>query len=264
VLSYHQGPRNFLLDLGTGHGLVPRQIAASFPKILGTDPSKNMIAQAQKTSSNEGYKHLSFQVAAAEDDLGLEAGSVDMITSGQAAHWFDYPRLFPQLGRVVRKGGTLAFWGYKDHVFVDYPIASEILADYAYANDKHKLGPYWPKGREILQNKLRAVKPPESDWENIQRIEYEPGTQGRQSGQGTFFFSRRLTVGECMGYVRTWSSYHEWATIYKDSVARNEGGKGDVVDQMFDEMAEHHPEMADWEKEIEIEWGSGLILARRK
>ncbi|GAB7339929.1 hypothetical protein MBLNU457_6449t1 [Dothideomycetes sp. NU457] len=223
-----------------------------------------MITQAQKTSTDEGYKHLSFKVAAAEDDLGLEAGSVDVVTSAQAAHWFDYPRLFPQLGRVVRKGGTLAFWGYKDHVFVDYPKASEILADYSYANDKHKLGPYWPKGREILQDKLRAVKPPKSDWEDIQRVEYEPGTQGRQSGQGTFFFSRRLTVAECMGYIRTWSSYHEWANIYKDSVARVQGGKGDVVDQMFDEMAEHHPDLADWDKEIEIEWGSGLILARRK
>ena len=253
-----------LLDLGTGHGIVPRQLAPSFSTILGTDPSKKMIEQAQKTSTAEGYKHLRFQVAAAEDDLGLDTGSVDMVTSGQAAHWFNYPRLFQQLNRVVRKGGTLAFWGYKDHVFVDYPKASEILAHYSYANDRDLLGPYWPKGREIVQDKLRAVKPPESDWEDIQRVEYEPGTQGRQSGRGTFFFSRRLTVGDCMGYIRTWSSYHEWASVHKDSVSRDQGGKGDVVDQMYDEMAQQHPEMADKEKEIEIEWGSGLVLARKK
>jgi len=34
----------------------------------------------------------------------------------------------------------LAFWGYKVHVFVDYPKASEILADYAYANVHQTVG----------------------------------------------------------------------------------------------------------------------------
>jgi len=137
------------------------------------------------------------------------------------------------------------------------------LNRYSYMQDKDMLGPYWPKGREIVQDKLRAVKPPGAEWEDIQRFEYEPGTKGSRSGQGTFFFSRRLTVGACMEYIRTWSSYHEWEAAHPGMRARSRGGQGDVIDSMFMEMAETDDVMGDMNREIEIEWGSALILARK-
>ncbi|KAK8210114.1 trans-aconitate methyltransferase 1 [Zalaria obscura] len=138
-------------------------MAPLFENVIGTDPSDPMIKRANEQTPKDKYPNVSYQSASAEDSPFLEAGSVDLVVAAQAAHWFDYPRLFPELSRVVRKGGTLAFFGYKDHVFVDSPRATEILNHYGYGMEKELLGPYWQQpGRSITLNKLRAVQPPEN------------------------------------------------------------------------------------------------------
>ena len=97
-----------------------------------------------------------------------------------------------------------ALFGYKDHYFVDYPHATKVLNDYAYSQDKRKLGSYWSQpGRSVVQNKYRDIQPPVDDWEDIRRIEYEPGTRGRGSGEGTKFMERTLTLRFCQDYIRT-------------------------------------------------------------
>ena len=73
-----------------------------------------MIRQAETSLPKEDGLHFSFRKAYAENLSFLENESVDLVVAGQAAHWFDYPRLWPEMKRVVKKGGTLAFWGYKD------------------------------------------------------------------------------------------------------------------------------------------------------
>ncbi len=228
-----------------------------------------MIDQAQSSSPKVEYPNVEFREASAESSPFLEDGSVDMVVAGQAAHWFEYEKLFPEMKRIVRMNGTLAFWGYKDHVFVDYPRATKVMNDYAYTNNEGLLGPYWSQpGRSIVEDKLRAIKPPTKDWEDIQRIEYEPATNGPRSGQGTMFVSKRMKLGDCMSYIRTWSSFHGWREKHSHIKRREEGGKGDVVDEMFDEMVnaeEDWRKEGDWrEKEVEIEWGTGLLLARRR
>lgn len=224
-----------------------------------------MMEQAKILSSTE-YPNLTFRQSPAESLPFLEDSSVDIIVAGQAAHWFDYPKFFPEMKRILRKGGTLALWGYKDHVFVNYPKATNILNHYAHGKDERLLGPYWSQpGRSIVENKLRDIEPPMNDWEDIQRIEYEPGTNGPNSGQGTMFLRRRLKLGECMSYIRTWSSFHAWQEKHPDQKKREEGGNGDVVDIMFDEMRSAETDWGQGEdREVEIEWGSGLLLGRRK
>ena len=87
-----------------------------------------------------------------------------MVVAGQAAHWFDYGKVWPELSRTVRRGGTLAFWGYKDNVFVEHPAASKVLDRYCYGEGT--MGPYWEQpGRGILRDLYRVVVPPEGEWE---------------------------------------------------------------------------------------------------
>jgi hypothetical protein len=80
---------------------------------------------------------------------------------------------------------------------------------------------------------------------------------------------KRLKLGEMEGYMRTFSSFHTWANAHPEKKSRIEGGEGDIVDEMFDEMVEAEPE---WKKqgerwrdfEVQNEWGSVILLARRK
>lgn len=227
-----------------------------------------MVQEAQKTLTRlkeKDQKQISFQQASAESSPFIKDGEVDCVTAAQAAHWFDQSRLWPELKRIVRPGGTAAFWGYKDHVFPDYPAASKIMQDYAYDTHPDKLGSYWPQpGRSYVQDKLRVIQPPKEDWEDVKRIEYEPGTKGANSGEGTLFMKRTVTVGECKEYVRTWSSYHGWKENHRRQEARSKGGKGDVVDQIFDEIAYTDKHFEVEENKVYIEWGSALVMARRK
>lgn len=68
-----------------------------------------MIQQAQTTASDT-LGRLDYIQSAAEKLDFLEADSVDLIVSAQAAHWFDYGTLWPELARVLKPGGSVAFW----------------------------------------------------------------------------------------------------------------------------------------------------------
>jgi SAM-dependent methyltransferase len=230
-----------------------------------------MIDQAVSiTHQGNGYRNITYREASAESLPFLVDEEVDMVVAGQAAHWFDLPRLWPEMNRIVRKGGTLAFWGYKDHVFVDYPRATDILNQYSYGKGKDRLGDYWPEpGRSIVQNKLRDIQPPHETWEDIRRIEYEPRARGPRSGEGHLLLERRMKLGDVEEYVRTWSSVHNWLQDHPEAKRAKEGGMGDVVDEMFERMVEEEEEWkqakSSWkEKYVDIEWGSGVLLARKR
>lgn len=269
MLDYHHGSRSLCVDLGTGHGLIARALASSFSELKAIDPSIGMIQQARSTTSKEQYPNVDFHLASAESIPFLHDASTDLVIAGQAAHWFDYPKLFPELKRILRAKGTIAFIGYSDPKFIQCPRATEVLKHYAYGDDDLLLGPWWSQpGRAIVENKLRDIEPPTSDWEDIQRVEYEPEVEGPRTGSGTMFLDKTMKIGQCMKYIRTWSAVHKWQEAHKDHLDREQGGTGDVVDWMFDRMREAEPAWRNdncWkEKEIEIEWPTGLLLAKKK
>lgn len=191
-----------------------------------------------------------------------------MVVAGQAAHWFDYKKVWPELYKKLRKGGTVAFWGYKDNYFVDYPRATKVLDEYCYG--EKTMGHFWEQpGRNILRDKYYAIIPPTEDFEDVERIEYEPSTRGRGSGEGELLMERRGTLGQMEGYTRTFSAYHNWRAAHPGEMARKDGGEGDIVDEMFERMLEVEPEWREkgenWRDfEVENEWGSVILLARKK
>lgn len=229
-----------------------------------------MVAQARSSTPASQYPNIEVRQASAEDLNFVKDAELDMVVAGQAAHWFDYSKVWPELARTVRKGGTLAFWGYKDNIFVDHPKATAVLDKYCYGASY--MGPFWEQpGRNILRDRLHAVVPPESDWEDIQRIEYEPNTEGKGvgKGEGEVLMGKRLKLGEVEGYVRTFSAYWSWVAAHPEEKSRKEGGEGDIVDRMFEEMLgveEGWGKMGEGWREVEVEneWGSVILMARRR
>ena len=72
-----------MLDLGCGHGVVTRNFEPIFERLIGTDPSAGMVAQAQSQTTS---KKITFRPGKAEDMDFVADGSLDMVVAGQAAH----------------------------------------------------------------------------------------------------------------------------------------------------------------------------------
>lgn len=246
--------------------MIARYLAPSFKEVIGTDPSPGMVKQAQSQTPTSEYPNVTYREAGAESLPFIEDGSVDMVVSGQAAHWFKYEQVWPEMKRILRPGGTLAFWGYKDNVFVDYPYATELLHKLSspFTDDPNTLGPYWEPGRKIMVRKLRDVSPPPEVFEDEQRIEYEPAAKGARSGEGTMFVHGRMTVQGAKEYLRTFSSIHAWQEAHPDRTKKSEGGPGDFVDALFEQAALKEDIWNHDDEEVDVEWGSILLMVRKR
>ena len=71
------------------------------------------------------YFNLALRVSAAES-LEAENGSVQLINSSQACHWFNLPAFFEEVDRVLSSGGVLALSGYKRPQFFNCTKAAEL------------------------------------------------------------------------------------------------------------------------------------------
>ncbi len=54
----------------------------------------------------------------------VESGSVQLVNSTQAVHWFDLPIFFKEVDRILCPGGVLAVSGYFNPVLI-HPTESE-------------------------------------------------------------------------------------------------------------------------------------------
>ncbi|KAI1825921.1 methyltransferase domain-containing protein [Xylaria intraflava] len=274
VLGYHQlpltGSDTTLLDLGCGHGLVARALSPHFHHVLGIDPSAGMVEQARRMTDDA---KITFHHHRAEDLSALvRPASVDMIVAGQAAHWFDHNTVFREMARALKPGGTVAFWGYVDKVFVGADKATAIMEKFVYgfgevAPGIEGMGAYWEQpGRNLLRNLLRSVEVPEDHWRDTTRLEHEPG---KEDGENVGWLRKTMKLGEIESYLHTFSCYSNWKDAHPGIKTRAEGGDGDVVDVMLDQMIDSTPGWKamgeQWrEAEVVCDWGTYLLMTRRK
>lgn len=200
VLAYHfrsRSPSNagssLALDLGCGPGISTLSLLPHFDRVIGLDPSSKMVDAAITPTTPNLPSHLipsasdgaKGRLGAIEykqgysEELGfLEDASVDLVTSGQAAHWFDYPKFWKELTRVVRPGGSVCLYGYPDFFLPDFPSTRSLLNRFALkdgkgpgsprlsptdSNEVDSIGEYWEQpGRSIVNQGLEPIPFPTS------------------------------------------------------------------------------------------------------
>jgi len=163
-------------DVGTGSGQAAVGLARLFKHVIATDASSSQIEHATPDP------RIDYRVGPAES-CDLAEGSVDLITVAQALHWFDRPRFWTEVRRVLRPNGVIAVWTY-----VMLEIAPQIDKTVRhFYNDV--VGPYWPPERRITEERYRTIEFPFAEF-----------------AAPSFVIEQAVTLDDVAGYVRTWSA----------------------------------------------------------
>jgi SAM-dependent methyltransferase len=97
-----------IADVGCGTGLLAKVFLESGNRLFGIEPNKEM-REAGESFLCSYSKFMSLPGTA--EDTGLPDRSVDLVTAGQAAHWFDRERARPEFLRILRRTGwTVLLW----------------------------------------------------------------------------------------------------------------------------------------------------------
>lgn len=96
--------RQNILDIGTGPGILPINMANYGGNFIGVDKSGEMIIQAKMLAGN--IPNVKF-VQADAHNLPFETSSFDVVTALQCWVYFDKSILIPELKRVLRDKGEL-------------------------------------------------------------------------------------------------------------------------------------------------------------
>lgn len=94
-----------VLDLGTGTGVLPRNMYKYGADWVGTDISENQISQA-KLLAGTNNMNIEF-IAKPAEELSFPEEAFDVVTACQCFWYFDHEKLMPIIYRFLRKNGKL-------------------------------------------------------------------------------------------------------------------------------------------------------------
>lgn len=95
-----------VLDLGTGTGVLPRNLYKYGAHFTGADISENQIEQAKMLSKNANMD-IDYIVASAEE-IDFPAETFDVVTACQCFMYFNKEISLPKIHRVLKKDGHFA------------------------------------------------------------------------------------------------------------------------------------------------------------
>ncbi|MDX2436252.1 MAG: class I SAM-dependent methyltransferase [Acidobacteriota bacterium] len=167
---------------GSGQATVP--LAEVFASVAATDVSLTQL------SNRPPLDNAVFSAAAAEA-VPLRDRSVDLVTVGQALHWFDLEAFFTEVHRVLRPGGVVAVWTY-GMPEVDDPEIGTVIRGFI----DDTLGPWWPPEVVHVLDGYASFELPFADIEPP-RLEMEV----------------RWTLRRFLAFVRTWSGVGRYREV---------------------------------------------------
>lgn len=172
--------RHCAADIGCGNGQASIELGRHFERVRAFDPSATQLASAQ------AHARVSYELAPAEC-LPLADSSVDLLLVAQALHWFDFPRFFAQVQRVLKPGGILCA--------VHYPLLRvSPWIDRIIEHFEHQMvGPYWPPERRHIDNAFSEL-----------RFPFARGVAP------DFTMTHHWDLQRLLAYIRTWSAVQRY------------------------------------------------------
>ena len=163
-------------DAGTGNGQVAIALARHVDHVVATDASAEQIEQAvpheRVTYRNEP-----------SDRVSLATCSVDLITAGAAAHWFELDGFYREVRRVGRRGAVIALFSYgpRDFAAAAGPVVHRF--------QEEVLGPYWPERIRYVHDRYATLPFPFDEL-----------------AAPSFFMTVEWDLGQLLQFLETWSA----------------------------------------------------------
>ncbi|KAK6622764.1 hypothetical protein RUM43_008607 [Polyplax serrata] len=189
-------PLQLAVDVGCGSGQSTEVLAPFFKNILGFDSSYQIIIEARKRCR---YTNISYRTCPGEN-MDLEDGTVDLVTVGQAVHWFDIPKFYMETNRVLKSKGVLAVYGYnlpipmyKDNMKVQTLVQkyyTDVLGDYTL-----------PQSRLAYLNNYKS-----KEFNEVNFIE-----GGQMLRNDDCVVETEGTLCDIIGYIKSWSAFQNYA-----------------------------------------------------
>ncbi|GAB2531704.1 class I SAM-dependent methyltransferase [Spirosoma aerophilum] len=167
-------------DCATGNGQVAGALAELFEQVDATDISETQLILAVKKPN------IHYQLSQAEQTPFAD-NSFDLITVGQAIHWFDVHAFHQEVRRVAKAGAVIAEWGY-GLVRLGAGLDAIMLDFY-----RNRVGPYWDPQRMHIDNRYSALPFP---FTNVK--------------QSTFIAKKNWSLERFLNYLRTWSAVRQY------------------------------------------------------
>ncbi|MCO6486973.1 MAG: class I SAM-dependent methyltransferase [Phaeodactylibacter sp.] len=194
-------------DCGTGNGQVAVMLAGRFREVLATDLSARQIQHAPQR------ENISYLVQAAEHGV-FPRRHFDLVTVGQAIHWFDFGRFYAVVRRVLRPAGVIAVFGY-GLLKIEGP-AGEAVRHF----HQNIVGPYWDSERRYIDEAYRTIPFP---------FEETPFP--------CLEMAYRWDLEHLTGYLNTWSAVRHFeqkrgynpVAFFRKDLEQAWGGKGEQV-----------------------------------
>ena len=112
-----------IADIGSGTGILAKIFLDNGNQVYGVEPNKDMREAAEKILL--GYTNFTSQEGSAES-TGLEDICVDIITAGQAFHWFDVEESRREFKRILKPDGNVALiWNNRGKAGADFNSSYE-------------------------------------------------------------------------------------------------------------------------------------------
>lgn len=167
--------RRVAWDAATGNGQVAAGLARFFERVVASDASRQQVAAAARGA------RIVYLVMPSERSA-LAAGAVDLVTVGQALHWFDVERFWTEVRRVAAPGARVAAWCYG--LFDPGPDIEPLLRRFYAAVE-----PFWPPERRWIDEAYGTLPFP---FERLPAPRFEMAVE--------------WSLAELSGYLATWSA----------------------------------------------------------
>lgn len=188
-------------DVGTGNGQVAVQLAEHFDEVEATDISQ---AQVDKASPRPNV-HYSIQAAEQTNFADL---SFNLITIGQAIHWFNFEAFYKEVRRVAQPNAVIATWCY---ALLNISPDIDALIEHFY---RHTTANYWDFERRYIDEHYQTIPFP------FQEIKVPD-----------FSIRVQWTPAHLEGYLNSWSSIQKYIGIHQSN----------PIPELMEQIAAHWP-----------------------